>query len=65
MTQALPVRNVSGSVPNLSPARSMILQLVIVGMIVLALAVTLSVYFPIGPSNSGWDAGSYLDAFYH
>jgi hypothetical protein len=65
MPHALPVRNVSRSVPKFSPAGIAILQFAIAGIVVLALAVTLSVYFPIGPSNSGWDAGSYLAAFDH
>jgi hypothetical protein len=65
MPQALPVRNVSRSFRKLSPAYFMILHFVIAGIVVLALAFTLSVYFPIGPGNSGWDAGSYLAALDH
>jgi hypothetical protein len=65
MPQALLVREVSRFVPKLTPAGFAILPSVIAGIVVLALAVTLSVCFPIGSNNSGWDEGSYLAAFDH
>lgn len=65
MSQALPVRNISRFVPKLTPAGLAMLPSVIAGIVVLALAVTLSVCFPIGSNNNDWDAGSYLVAFDH
>jgi hypothetical protein len=65
MWQAHPVHSVSRSGLNLSPARVEIMQFAIIGVAVVALAVALSIFFPMSPNNNGWDAASYLAAFDH
>ena len=63
MTQALPVRRFSRSVPNPSHSGVKFLPFAMAGIFLLVLAVTLTVRFPLGSNNSGWDDGSYLANF--